>query len=165
MNARIQHLHVKPRTPGERGIPKLEVPLIHATAAGVDGDYNRYRHESKRDDPDKAVMFIPAEILVALRAEGWPVEPGHLGENLTVTELANAAVVIGQRYQIGDVLQIEISRTCDPCRNLAVLPYVGEQRVNEFIRTTLGRRGWYARVVQPGVAKRGDAMIRLPNSQ
>ena len=158
MHAVIEHLHIKPRTPGERGLPKIAVPLIHATAAGVGGDYNRYRHESKRDDPDKAVMFIATEILAMLRSEGWPVEPGHLGENVTVRGLANDAVVIGQRYRLGDELEIEISRTCDPCRNLAVLPYIGEERVNEFIRTTLGRRGWYGRVLRPGVVKRGDAM-------
>ena len=158
MPARVELVHIKARTPGERGLPKLGVPLIHATVAGVDGDYNRHRHESRHDDPDKAVMFMPTEVLAVLRSEGWPVQPGDLGENLTVSGLDNAAVAIGQRYRVGADLQIEISRTCDPCRNLAVLPYIGEERVNEFIRTTLGRRGWYARVLHPGIVRPGDTM-------
>lgn len=52
-----------------------------------------------------------------------------------------------------------ITRPCDPCSNLYLLPYVGERRGPEFMKTMLQRRGWYARVLTPGRVRRGDPIV------
>ena len=154
---KVRSLQTKPKVAGARGIPKHAVDAIVVTPKGVEGDYNRYRHERKKDDKAHALLLIPLETLEALNGEGWPVSAGDLGENVTTEGVAYDAFVIGQRVAIGDVI-VEITEACVPCSNLAVLPYVGAARVKEFIKTMRNRRGWYARVVRGGSIHVGDAI-------
>ncbi|MEO7094911.1 MAG: MOSC domain-containing protein [Polyangiales bacterium] len=156
MNGTIERVHVKNEKRGERGIPKVSVPSAEVVTAGVVGDFNRYRTKDKGGDLDMAVLLLPAEVLEALRGEGWPVEPGHLGENFLTRGLPNDAFAVGQRYRLGTDVELQISRVCDPCSNLRVLPYVGREKLKEFLKATLGRRGFYARVRAPGVVRTGD---------
>ena len=62
------------------------------TADGVEGDFNRWRTEKAAGDPDQAVLLLADEILAELRAEGWPVGPGDLGENLLLAGLPGNAL-------------------------------------------------------------------------
>jgi MOSC domain-containing protein YiiM len=124
------------------------------SADGVDGDFNRWRTEKANGDPDQAVLLHSVELLGELNAEGWPVKPGDLGENLTVAGLSGMLLVPGARVTSGDVI-LEISKPCDPCTILYSLPYVGAERGSEFVRTLKGRRGWFARVVKGGSVEIG----------
>ena len=56
---------------------------------------------------------------------------------------------------------VQIARTCDPCRYLYTLPYVGNEKGPGFIKTMLGRRGWYAKVVQEGEVKKSDSIEKI----
>ncbi len=80
---RVVRLGVKARTPGERGHPKPEVALVQVSRAGVAGDYNVWRQETKGGDPDYALLILPLETIEAFNREGWPVRPGDFGENVT----------------------------------------------------------------------------------
>jgi MOSC domain-containing protein YiiM len=157
VQGRIVQLHRKPKEGRARGLPKRTVPELTITSAGVAGDYNRWRTEEADGDPDQAVLLLGDEILDALRTEGWPVERGDLGENLTVADLPPDALVPGVRVRAGDVV-LEISKACDPCIVLYGLPYVGLERGPAFIRTLAGRRGWFARVVHGGTVIAGMAL-------
>ncbi|GAC1364275.1 MAG: hypothetical protein NVSMB47_15910 [Polyangiales bacterium] len=160
---RVEHLHRKARAPGvPRGIPKHAVDSIEIVAEGVVGDHTHYRSDKLAGDPDQATLLLPGELLDAFRGEGWPIEPGHFGENLTTRGIPNDAFVVGQRWRIGAEVELQITRACDPCAYLAVLPYVGKERVAELIRASLGRRGWYARVLRPGVVQVGDPLRTVP---
>ncbi len=149
MIAHLIQLSRKPQVPGEYGLPKTAVAELRISPAGAEGDYNNYRTRTLHDDPDQAIMLITEEVLAQLRTEGWPVEPGHFGENLTLGGVREADLGPGCSIRLGAVT-LEISKPCDPCTELSVLPYVGTQRQAEFIRTTKGRRGWYARVLTGG---------------
>lgn len=149
-------LHAKPETAGERGLPKAPREEIEVGPGGVGGDFNRYRQELLAGDPDSALLLLPAETLEELREEGWPVAPGDLGENVTTRGIPAADLAAGLRLRLGDDVVVELSRRCDPCRNLRVLPYVGRDRLAAFVETLVGRRGWYARIVRPGRLRRGD---------
>ena len=157
MNATLENIFCKPRTGNERGLPKFPVPRAAITALGVEGDFNRYRHEKKADSPDMAVLLLPAEILDELVAEGWPVRPGDLGENLITRGIANASLGVGSRLRIGAV-EIELTEAAEPCRTLFTLPYVGTENGSRFVQTLEGRRGWYARVTKPGEVAAGDVV-------
>ncbi len=154
---RVVQVNRKSQTPGEHGLPKYPVTQAKVSAAGVDGDFNLYRHEEKRDDPDMAVLLLPMEVIEALNREGWPVRPGDLGENLTTIGIANDAFHPSQRLRAGTVL-LQVSKACDPCTNLYLLPYVGSEKGPQFVRTTLGRRGWYCRVLQEGTVRPNDPL-------
>lgn len=161
---RVVQVNHKSPVPGERGLPKVPVAQARVTRAGVEGDYNVYRHDVKHDDPAMAVLLIPTETLAELRVEGWPVRPGDLGENLTTEGIAYDAFAPGRRFRAGPVV-LEISKACDPCDNLFLLPYVGEARGPAFLRATLGRRGWYARVLEEGTIRAGDPIEALPDAR
>lgn len=150
MLGRVVHLHLKAREGRARGLPKRAVPHLTITSEGVQGDFNRWRTEKAGGDPDQAVLLLNAEILADLRAEAWPVEPGELGENLTVAGLPREALEPGATVHLGEVV-LEVSKACDPCIVLYGLPYVGHARGAAFLRTLQGRRGWFARVIRGGV--------------
>ncbi len=159
MTARVFRIQQKPMTDGERGMPKRAVPLAVVGPGGLEGDFNRYRHEKKDDDPDSAVSLLPREVIDALVDEGWAVAPGDLGENLTLEGIAHEALAIGKRFRIGDEVEIEIASAAEPCRNLKILPYVGDDKIHAFIKTLVGRRGMYARILRPGTIREGDAFV------
>ena len=156
MHGTVVAIHIKPETPGERGLPKQPVVRARITTTGLAGDFNRFRHEELHDDPDSAILLLPQETLDDLVREGWPVAPGHVGENLTTRGIPYAEFVSGRRFIVGTA-ELEVTRACTPCNNLYELPYVGKARGAEFMKTMIGRRGWYARVV-----REGDVVVGAP---
>ena len=157
---RVVGLHIKGRTPGEMGMPKHAIDSVRVTPLGADGDYNVYRQEKMKGDPGSALLLMTDEALHTLRTEGWPIERGHLGENVTTEGIAYADFAPGTRWRIGDA-EVRIDRACDPCKNLYHLTYVGSQRGPEFLKTMHGRRGWYARVERPATIHVGDQISRI----
>jgi MOSC domain-containing protein YiiM len=163
VEGRVLELHRKPETGEEHGLPKPTVPEARLTRAGVVGDFNRYRHEVKSDDESMAILIMPEETLRDLNREGWPVRAGDLGENITSVGVPYDEFRPGRRFRVGEAV-LEVSKPCDPCDNLYLLPYVGAERGPEFLKTTLHRRGWYARVVHEGTVRGGDPIRALPDS-
>jgi MOSC domain-containing protein YiiM len=145
----IMQINVKPLTKGERGLPKKPVDSAFVSAAGVRGDFNVYRHDELEDDPDSALLIMPIETIRALNSEGWPIKPGDLGENFTTSGMPYDSFAVGKVFTAGQV-RFQVSRACDPCDNLFLLPYVGPSKGPQFLKTMLGRRGWYARVLKEG---------------
>ena len=162
MGSKVLQLNVKPKKSGEYGLPKQPVAELRITATGAEGDYNHYRATKLKGDPDQAILLVTQEILSQLRTEGWPVEPGHLGENITLDQVPESELRPGTRVRVEEVL-LEVTKPCDPCTELHSLPYVGARRGPEFVRTMVNRRGWYARVLIPGVV-RVDAPVQIISS-
>ena len=160
MASSVFQINVKPNTPGEAGLPKVAIDSAQIFFQGVEGDYNRFRVNKKNNDPDMAIMLISMDILKDLNNEGWPVNAGDLGENLTLDNIDYGEITPGQRYKIGEA-EIEISIICDPCSNLTVLPYVGKDKISTFIKTLMKRRGWYARVIKEGIVSSGDSVLLI----
>ncbi len=158
-SGKILQISVKPSTTGEHGLPKMSVSSAEIHYGGVDGDYNNFRQEKKSGEPDMAVMLITRGILDDLNSEGWPVESGDLGENLTISDLSYISIEPEQKFRMGTAL-IQISFKCEPCTYLYSLPYIGDERGPEFIKTVKDHRGWYARVLEEGVVSAGD-IIKL----
>jgi MOSC domain-containing protein YiiM len=151
---RITQLNLKPKVGRSRGLPKKPVAQLTITSEGVLGDFNRWRTEAAHGDPDQAVLLLREEDLADLRAEGWPVQPGDLGENLTVVGIPADSLQPGAQVRVGQVLLV-VSKPCDPCTVLYSLPYVGTERGPGLLRSLRGRRGWFARVVQGGTVRVG----------
>jgi MOSC domain-containing protein YiiM len=149
MRGRIVQLNLKPKEGRARGLPKRAASQLTITVHGVEGDYNRWRTEKAKGDPEQAVLLLNEEILTDLRAEGWPVQPGDLGENLLVADLPPDALEPGTTVRLGEVV-LQVSKACDPCTVLYTLPYIGLKRGPQFLRVMHGRRGWYARVLHGG---------------
>lgn len=151
----VQQINVKPQVQGERGLPKKPVASAFVSRSGVRGDFNVYRHEELRDDPDSALLIMSIETILELNSEGWPIKPGDLGENLTTSGMPYDSFAVGKVFTAGEA-RFQISRACDPCDNLFLLPYVGRSKGPQFLKAMLGRRGWYARVLKEGWVRASD---------
>lgn len=142
------------------GLPKFEVSEAEITKSGVADDYNDYRSKSKKNTPDRAVLIMTIDAMKQLEKEGWAVKPGDIGENLTIDEMPYDSFEIGNKYAVGGV-ELQITEKCNPCTRLANLPYIGKERVNEFIKTIKNRRGWYAKVLKEGLVQKGDKITQI----
>lgn len=160
MSGRILNINVKAKMINERGLPKIPIEVAEVTKMGLKGDYNVYRSEKKDNSLDQALLLMPIEMIQNLNNEGWPIKPGDLGENITTQGISYDAFEPGKQYKIGNVT-LEITKACDPCHNLTVLPYVGKNYSGKFIRTMLNRRGWYGKVIHEGIIKKGDEIQEL----
>lgn len=122
------------------GIPKRLVSLAEVQADGLVGD--GHNHEKHRR-PQRAVCIQDIELLDRLRAEGYPVEPGTMGENLTVRGLNVQQMSPGDvlRCEDGPVLKLtEVRRPC----------YVLDAIHPNLQHAVVGRCGYFAEVVNPG---------------
>jgi MOSC domain-containing protein YiiM len=124
------------------GVPKTPVAQAEVGPMGIVGDGHRFRLHG---GADKALLILAAEVVDALRAAGWPVYYGALGENLTTLGLDQRAWQSGQRFRCGSVL-IELTSPREPCRTLN--PY--GRGIQKRLREKPGESGFYAAVLTGG---------------
>ncbi len=125
------------------GVPKTAVQRAEVGRLGIAGDAHRFRLHG---GPDKAILLVASEVVEELRAEGWPVFYGALGENFTTRGLDHRAWRRGQRYRSGDVV-IELTTAREPCRTLN--PY--GRGMQKRLREKPGESGYYAAVLAGGI--------------
>src|SRR4030081_993903 len=81
-----------------RKLPRAEARLV--ANFGLEGN----RHAGR---PERQVSILNAETVDELARAGMPVEPGILGENITVEGVAVMQLARGARLRIGDA-ELEI---------------------------------------------------------
>lgn len=135
------------------GVPKRGVETARVTPMGLEGDAQRNREH--HGGPERAVCLFAMEAIAALRAEGHPLVPGALGENVTLEGIDWAAVQPGTRLRLGDEVVLEITRYTAPCSNIGTAFRDGDYALVSQKRHP-GRSRVYARVLTPGTVRRGD---------
>jgi MOSC domain-containing protein YiiM/ferredoxin-NADP reductase len=83
--------------------------------------------------------------------------PGQFGENFTIEGLPDAAVCIGDRYEIGSAL-CEVTQPRVTCYRVGIR--MNEPRMPALL-TSSGRPGFYLRVLQEGEVGTGDEIIKI----
>lgn len=145
-------LHGKKRI--RTGIFKTPVEgAVRVGMLNIDGDGQA--DLSVHGGRDKAIYVYPAEHYVTWADElGCPaLEPSQFGENLTVTELAESTVTIGDRYRLGTVTA-EVAQPRLPCFKLGIR--MGDDSFPQRFLDS-GRLGFYLRVENEGIVAAGDA--------
>ena len=139
------------------GVPKLPVASARVTLEGLEGD--GHRDLEHHGGPERALCLFSLEQIRALQAEGHPVTPGAIGENLTLDGIDWERVQPGAVLELGEEVRIEITRYTSPCFNIKP-SFVG----GDFARVSQKLHpGWsrvYAKVLQPGTIRQGDP-VRL----
>ncbi len=109
---------------------------------------------------DRAVYAYAQEDVQHWAKElGRDLPPGIFGENLRTVGVDVSAAVIGQRWQIGEELILEVSCPRIPCATFA--RFLDEpQWVKRF--TEWGAPGSYFRVLAPGSVAAGDEIFVHP---
>ena len=150
MSARVVRIN---RSSG--GVPKLPIGEANVTINGLSGDKQRDRRF--HGGPARALSLYSLELIEALAAEGHPVEPGALGENVTISGLDWTRMCPGTRVGIGGV-RVELTSFASPCRNIrASFLDEGFARISEKVHP-----GWsrvYARVLVAGLVRVGDVVV------
>ncbi|MHB0961621.1 MAG: MOSC domain-containing protein [Gemmatimonadaceae bacterium] len=141
------------------GVPKLAVSEAVAGPAGLDGDGQRDRRY--HGGPDRALCLYSMERIEALQREGHAIAPGTTGENLTIRGLDWDAITPGLQLRAGGVT-LEITAFASPCKSIR--PSFADENSNRISQQL--HPGWsrvYARVVESGALRVGDAVVRVPS--
>lgn len=165
------------------GVPKLPVPEAQLTkdrVIGDDWDWSRYKIQVNgkpggHGGKDQAVCLFSFENIVKLREQGYPVFPGALGENFTTEGLDYRQIRIGDIYQVGSEVQIQITKPRQPCGTIRTVysPQAGrgqgleaamwDARVKrgDVSSQLWGMSGFYARVLIEGKVSKNDLIRKI----
>ena len=129
------------------GVPKLGVREAFLDANGLEGD--RQRDLRFHGGPQRALCLFPLELILELQAEGHPIFPGSVGENVTVSGLEWGRLAPGARLSLGDEALVEVTDYTTPCKIIAASFAGGDfKRISQKARP--GDSRLYARVLQTG---------------
>ena len=154
---RVGRLRPLPREGQRTGI--FKEPVVGRVAVGAEGLAGDHQGDrTVHGGPDKAVHYYPAESYALLAARRpdlvSQLVPGSLGENLSAHGLTEDDVCLGDTYRVGTVV-LQVSQPRRPCWKIdhrfdteGLVPLI----------STLGRPGWYFRVLTPGELEAGDAI-------
>lgn len=142
---RIVHVNVS-----RGGVPKRPVLRAMLTPLGLEGD--AVAHPRIHGGPERALCLYSLERIEALKAEGHPIFPGAIGENVTLSGLPWDEVVPGARLRLGDAL-VEVTRYATPCATTA--PYVSDDKARYHQDHRPGWSRVYAKVLREGVLAPG----------
>lgn len=161
MTASVMAASVHQLNRSNGGVPKRGVAEVRVTHDGLDGDWQTDRKH--HGGPDRAVCLFPIELIRTLQAEGHPIVPGSVGENITTEGLDWSRVVPGVTLRIGNEVVLEIVSYTTPCRTIAAAFADGEfLRISQKHRP--GNSRVYARVLAGGTIAHGDAITPLHQS-
>jgi MOSC domain-containing protein YiiM len=147
------------------GIPKRAITEAMVTREGIVGD--GWAHPRFHGGPKQAILLMCAEVIEQLRAGGYAVFHGALGENFTVRGLDHRALRPGQRFRAGQAV-IELTKVRVPCETLDVYSssikaaiYGKAVKAGDTTSPLWARSGMYASVVQPGVVRPDDIIALM----
>jgi MOSC domain-containing protein YiiM len=146
------------------GVPKLPVPEGDLQPLGLTGD--GHAHPQFHGGPRQAVLVVAAEAIDELKARGFPVFPGALGENLTTRGLDHRQWRVGQRWRIGAEAVIELTKVRVPCKSILVYGagihaavYDEKVKAGDPSSPKWCVGGIYAAVTTPGAIRAGDPVV------
>lgn len=128
------------------GVPKRPVGRVEITEDGLVGDG---RDHEKHRRADRAVSVQDLELLEQLAAEGYPVGPGIMGENITVQGLHVQGLAVGDRLRFQNGPVLELASVRKPC-------YVLDTIHPELKSAVVGRCGFLCRVAEGGTLLPGQ---------
>jgi MOSC domain-containing protein YiiM len=154
---------------------KDERRSIQVSFEGVVDDYNHYRTVALKGTPNRAISILTEDVMNMLKSAYPGSEPGDLGENIWIHGMSFRQFVIGQQYEFSSYFDsnqpaviVEITEPMIPCANLCKLSWINSvgldareriarcQGLLDFLDTHTGMRGWYAKIIQPGIIRVGD---------
>lgn len=150
---------------------QLAITLL--AGLGVAGDAHagvtvRHRSRVKRDplQPNlRQVHLIHAELHDELRAKGFDVAPGQMGENITTVGVDLLGLPTGARLRLGAEAVVEITGLRNPCKQLEEIQtglmkaVLDRDEQGNLIR----KAGVMAVVINGGLVRPGDPItVELP---
>ena len=158
---RVARLLPDPGTVGVTAIDKRPVEgPVGVRDLGLYGDVQADR--AHHGGLDKALYAYSDEDAVWWAERlGRPVAAGMFGENLRIAGLDVSGAVIGERWRIGEAVEVEVTMPRTPCQTFARWVGGADQRgwVKRF--SDERRLGPYLRVLRNGFVQAGDPIVVL----
>ncbi|MEM9952603.1 MAG: MOSC domain-containing protein [Chloroflexota bacterium] len=130
---------------------------VHVGKLNVEGD--EQFHTKFHGGEHRAVLMYSAEHYERWSAELDEQLPyGSFAENFTVSGLDEDTVCIGDVYQIGDSVRVQVAQPRQPCNQ--IYKALGIRGIVNKIKMTY-RSGWYCRVLQEGSVQAGMTITLL----
>jgi MOSC domain-containing protein YiiM len=148
MSARIFHLAIS-----DGGVPKHAIREGVVTPTGIVGD--RQKHTKIHGGPNRALCLYSLELVQRLQAEGHPIYPGSVGENVLISGLDWPSLAAGTRLALGPEVEVELTWESDPCKNIRH-SFVDE-KFKRLIEPKEMR--WYCKVHQTGTLRVGQPVV------
>jgi len=140
------------------GVPKLAVRQGEVNELGLVGDEHRF--PDIHGGPERALCLFSLERILELQAEGHPIFPGAVGENITIAGIDWQQVVPGVQLALGEEVLLEITSYTSPCNTIPASFAEGQyQRISQKVHP-----GWsrvYARVLRAGALRVGQKVELL----
>jgi MOSC domain-containing protein YiiM len=166
MSARVVAVSASPA----HTMSKPNRPAIRLLAGlGVEDDAHlgvtvKHRSRVARDPSQpnlRQVHLVHAELHDALRARGFELAPGEMGENVTTRGLDLLALPAGARLRLGPEAVVEITGLRNPCTQLdglrpGLMPAVLERAADGALVRKAGVMGV---VLAGGTLRPGDAIV------
>ena len=138
--------HVQVRAPGSKA---------HGLGSGLVGDFIGDRRNHGGDD--QAVYAYALEDLQWWADElGTTLSAGQFGENLTTQGLEVNDARVGERWLVGDAVELQVTEPRIPCGT-----FRGWMNRPGWLKTftMAARPGAYLRVLTPGTIRGGDSVV------
>ena len=140
---------------------------------GVDGDAHQGRtvkHRSRiarfGDTPNlRQVHLIHAELFEELRAAGFRVSPGQMGENVTTRGIDLLGLPTGARLHLGREAVVEVTGLRNPCRQLDMFQpgLMAATLARDAAGNLIRKAGIMGIVLKGGEVREGDPIsVELP---
>lgn len=133
---------------------------VHVGEYGVHADVQASRKH--HGGLDKALYAYASEDAAFWAGElGRDLSPGFFGENLLTQGIDVNAALVGERWRIGDRVEVEVTMPRTPCQTFA--RWVGGDAERGWVRrfSDARRLGPYLRVVRTGRVSAGDEITVL----
>ena len=151
--------------------PSLGIRLLRGLGVAGDahmGETVKHRSRVRRDpmQPNlRQVHLIHAELFDELRAKGFAVKPGELGENITTSGVDLLALPTGTRLHLGASAVVEITGLRNPCIQIdnfqkgLMAATLDKDAAGNLVR----KAGIMSIVIAEGDVRPGDAVgVELP---
>jgi len=152
----------------EPGLPKFEVDAVQLIENfGIAGDYHagrtvRHRYLAKKDParPNlRQVLLVDTSILAEIARHDIHLEPGMLGENITLDGVAVMALATGTQLEVGEAL-LEVTEVRNPCHQLNEMhPRLLKAVATKVDGQVRRNAGVMARILLGGWVRPGDLVI------
>lgn len=155
---------LRPDPGGPAGVTAIDKGPVEGEARiGAYGVYTDVQADRKHHGGlDKALYAYSAEDAAFWEQRlGRALPPGFFGENLRTAGLDVNAALIGERWRIGDRVEVEVTMPRTPCQTFA--RWVGGEHERGWVRRFSDERrlGPYLRVVRTGRVRAGDEIVVL----
>ena len=103
----------------------------------------------------RQVSFLAGESIEHARRQGMDVTFGDFAENIATSGIDWVSIPVGAQIKLGDAVQVEVTQIGKECHKKCAIYYQAGDCI-------MPREGIFARVINGGIIRTGDAISILP---